>query len=64
MIRRRFPTGTLAFTGSSSVAALVALEALLIGGALVLLDPERKQRRGSRMGRRRPKSFLKVTLPE
>jgi hypothetical protein len=64
VIRRRFPTGTLAFTGSSSVAALFALEALIIGGALVLLDPERKQRRGSRMGRRRAKSFLKVTLPE
>ena len=45
IVRRRFPTGTLAFTGSSSFAALLALEALLIGGALVMLDPERSEPR-------------------
>ncbi len=64
IIDRRFPTGTLAFTGSSSFAALVAVEALLVGGAFMLVDPERTSRRSSRMGRRRPKSFLSVTLPK
>ncbi|MGO9875583.1 MAG: hypothetical protein ACLPVY_17505 [Acidimicrobiia bacterium] len=63
LVIEKFPTGTLAFTGSSGVAALVALEAILIGGALVLMDPQRKIRRASRM-HRRPKSFLSVTLPK
>ncbi len=64
IIDRRFPTGTLAFTGSSSFAALVALEALLVGAALMLVDPERTSRRASHISRRRPKSFLSVTLPK
>jgi hypothetical protein len=62
IVVRHFPTGTLAFTGSSSFAALLALEALLIGCALVMLNPERRNR-ASRV-RRRSKSFLKVTLPK
>ena len=64
IIDRRFPTGTLAFTGSSSFAALVALEALLVGAALMLVDPERTSRRASHINRRRSKSFLSVTLPK
>jgi hypothetical protein len=60
-----FPSGTLAFTGSSSgLAAMFGFEALLVGGALACLDPERRRRRLARFGlRRRPKSFLQVTLP-
>jgi hypothetical protein len=65
VVNRPFPQGTLAFTGSSSgKAALFGLEALLIGGALACLDPDRA-RRVARMGRRGrfPKKFLRVTLP-
>jgi hypothetical protein len=65
VVNRPFPRGTLAFTGSSSgKAALFGLEALLIGGALACLDPDRA-RRVARMGRRGrfPKKFLRVTLP-
>ena len=65
IVNRPFPRGTLAFTGSSSgKAALFGLEALLIGGALACLDPDRA-RRVARMGRRGrfPKKFLRVTLP-
>jgi hypothetical protein len=61
-----FPTGTLAFTGSrSGLAAMFGFEALLVGGALACLDPERRRRRLARFAqlRRRPKSFLQVTLP-
>ena len=59
------PQGTLAFTGSSSaLAASFGFEALLIGGALACADPERRRRRFARFAyRRRPKSFLQVTLP-
>jgi hypothetical protein len=64
IIRRRFPTGTLAFTGSSSFAALAAIVALLVGSAFLLADPERTSRRASRISRRRAKSFLSVTLPK
>ena len=65
VVNRPFPRGTLAFTGSSSGrAALFGLEALLLGGALACLDPDRA-RRVARMGRhgRFPKRFLRVTLP-
>jgi hypothetical protein len=64
LVVQRFPTGTLAFTGSSGLAALIALEAVVIGGALVLMDPERRLRRASGHTKRRPKSFLSVTLPK
>ena len=62
---QQFPQGTLAFTGSSSsLVATVGFEALLIGGALACLDPERRRRRWARfVHRRSPKSFLQVTLP-
>ena len=61
----QFPQGTLAFTGSScALAASFGFEALLIGGALACLDPERRRRRFARLtSRRHPKSFLQVTLP-
>jgi len=65
VVNRPFPRGTLAFTGSSSgKAALFGLEALLLGGALACLHPDRA-RRVARMGRhgRFPKRFLRVTLP-
>jgi len=62
IVHTTFPTGTLAFTGSSGVAALVGLEALLIGGALAFLDPDRRQG-FARFGRRRPRKSLHVTLP-
>ena len=62
VIHRTFPTGTLAFTGSSGMAAVVGAEALLIGGALAFLDPERRQG-FARFGRRRPRKSLHVTLP-
>ena len=65
VIVRRFPRGTLAFTGSSSgTAAMLGLEALLIGGALACLNPDRA-RRMTRLGRRgrTAQKFLKVTLP-
>jgi hypothetical protein len=65
IVNRPFPTGTLAFTGSSSgKAAMFGLEALLIGAALACLDPDRA-RRMARFGRpgRAPKKFLRVTLP-
>jgi hypothetical protein len=58
-----FPTGTLAFTGSSMVAAVIGLIAVMIGTALACLDPDRKQGRFARTGRRLPRSFLKVTMP-
>ena len=64
VVRRRSRPARWRSPAAAPVAALLALEALLIGGALVMLDPERKKRRGSRMGRRRPKSFLRVTLPK
>ena len=63
---QQFPQGTLAFTGSSSgLAATFGCEALLVGGALACLDPERRRRRLARFAynRHRPKSFLQVTLP-
>jgi hypothetical protein len=65
VVRRSFPRGTLAFTGSSSgTAAMFGLEALLIGGALACMNPDRA-RSVARFGRRRrnPKKFLNVTLP-
>ena len=65
IVRRHFPTGTLAFTGSSSgKAAMLGLEALLLGGALACLNPD-KARRAARFGRRgrAPRKFLSVTLP-
>jgi hypothetical protein len=62
VIHRTFPTGTLAFTGSSGMAAVVGFFALLIGGALALLDPQRAQG-FARFGRRRPRKSLHVTLP-
>jgi hypothetical protein len=65
VVQRSFPQGTLAFTGSSSgKAAMFGLEALLLGGALACLDPDRA-RRMARFGRRGrfPKKFLRVTLP-
>jgi hypothetical protein len=65
VVVRRFPTGTLAFTGSSSGrAAMFGLEALLIGGALACLNPD-KARRVARFGRRgrASRKFLNVTLP-
>lgn len=61
-----FPEGTLAFTGSSSgIAATFGFEALLVGGALACLNPERRRRKLARFAylRHRPKSFLQVTLP-
>jgi hypothetical protein len=65
IIVRRFPRGTLAFTGSrSGTAAMFGLEALLIGGALACMNPDRA-RRMARFGRRRRTAhrFLNVTLP-
>ena len=65
-VPQQFPTGTLAFTGSSSrLAAMFGFEAMLIGAALACLDPERRRRRLARFAnlRRGPKSFLRVTLP-
>jgi hypothetical protein len=62
LVHRSFPTGTLAFTGSSGAAALVGLEALLIGGALACLDPNRRQG-FAQLGRRRLRKSLQVTLP-
>jgi hypothetical protein len=62
LVHQSFPTGTLAFTGSSGAAALVGLEALLIGGALACLDPNRRQG-FAQLGRRRPRKSLQVTLP-
>jgi hypothetical protein len=65
VIVRRFPRGTLAFTGSSSgTAAMFGLEALLIGAALACLNPDRAKRmaRFGRRGRSAHK-FLNVTLP-
>jgi hypothetical protein len=65
IVVRRFPRGSLAFTGSrSGTAAMVGLEALLIGGALACLNPDRA-RRMARFGRRRRAGhkFLNVTLP-
>jgi hypothetical protein len=62
--QQSFPSGTLAFTGSSGLAAMFGFEALLVGAALACLDPERRRRRLARFARlRRPKSFLQVTLP-
>ena len=64
--QQQFPQGTLAFTGSSSgIAATFGFEALLVGGALACLDPERKRRRLARFAyaRHRPKAYLSVTLP-
>lgn len=65
IVHRTFPTGTLAFTGSSRLAAVVGLQALLIGIALACMDPDRKRRGAARVGRRlrRRKSSLNVTLP-
>jgi hypothetical protein len=62
IIHRRFPTGTLAFTGSSSGAAIVGLGALLIGGALAWGDPDRGQG-FARFGKKRPRKSLHITLP-
>jgi hypothetical protein len=63
-VQQPFPQGTLAFTGSSSgVAAMFGFEALLVGGALACLDPERRRRRMAQFAYRRPKAFLHVTLP-
>jgi hypothetical protein len=62
LVHRSFPTGTLAFTGSSGAAALVGLVALLVGGALVCLDPNRRQG-FAQFARRRPRRSLQVTLP-
>ncbi len=59
-----FPQGTLAFTGShSGTAAMFGLEALLVGGALAALGPERRRRRLAQFAERRPKAHLHVTLP-
>ena len=62
LVHRSFPTGTLAFTGSSGAAAAVGFLALLIGGSLACLDPERRQD-FMQLGRRRPRKSLHVTLP-
>jgi hypothetical protein len=63
-VPQRFPQGTLAFTGSSSgIAAMFGFEALLVGGALACLDPERRRRRMAQFAYHRPKAFLHVTLP-
>jgi hypothetical protein len=62
IVHRRFPTGTLAFTGSSGAAAIFGLVSLLVGGALACLDPDRRQGY-ARLGRRRPRKSLHVTLP-
>ncbi len=62
VVHRSFPTGTLAFTGSGTAAAMVGLEALLIGGALVLVDPTRRQG-FAQLGRRRQQKSLRVTIP-
>jgi len=64
-VAQPFPQGTLAFTGSSSgTAAMFGFEALLIGGALAFLDPERRRRRMANFAyAHRPKRFLQVTLP-
>jgi hypothetical protein len=63
-VPQQFPQGTLAFTGSSSgVAAMFGFEALLVGGALACLDPERRRRRMAQFAYHRPKAFLHVTLP-
>jgi hypothetical protein len=62
-VPQQVPQGTLAFTGSSSgVAAMFGFEALLVGGALACLDPERRRRRMAQFAYR-PKTFLHVTLP-
>jgi hypothetical protein len=59
-----FPQGSLAFTGSSSgLAAMFGFEALLVGGALACLNPERRRRRLAQFAYSRPKAFLQVTLP-
>jgi len=65
IVAQSFPTGTLAFTGSSGLAAMFGFEALLVGGALACLDPDRRRRRLARFAyaRHEPKSFLRVTLP-
>ena len=65
IVHRTFPTGTLAFTGSSRLAAVVGLEALLIGAVLACMDTDRKKRGAARVGRRlrRRKPSLNVTLP-
>ena len=65
VVAQQFPQGTLAFTGSSSgVAAMFGFEALLVGGALACLDPERRRRRLQGLAyMHRPKRFLHVTLP-
>ena len=65
IVHRTFPTGTLAFTGSSRLAALIGFEALLIGGVLACMDPDRKKRGAARFSRRLrgPKKSLNVTLP-
>jgi hypothetical protein len=63
-VAQPFPQGTLAFTGSSSgIAAMFGVEALLVGGALACLDPERRRRRLAQFAYHRPKAFLHVTLP-
>jgi hypothetical protein len=41
---------------------MFGFEALLIGGALACVDPERRRRRLAYFAHR-PKSFLQVTLP-
>jgi hypothetical protein len=62
VVHRSFPTGTLAFTGSSSGAAVAGLIALMVGAVLVCLDP--KQRAGfAEIGRRRPRKSFQVTIP-
>jgi hypothetical protein len=65
IVHRTFPTGTLAFTGSSRLAAVIGFEALLVGGVLACMDPDRKKRGAARFSRRlrRPKKSLSVTLP-
>lgn len=63
-VTQPFPQGTLAFTGSSSgVAAMFGFEALLVGGALACVNPERRRRRLAQFAYHRPKAFLHVTLP-
>ncbi len=61
IVQRRFPTGTLAFTGSSTGAAVVGLGALLVGGVLAWGDPDRGQ--GFARFRKRTRKSLHVTLP-
>jgi hypothetical protein len=62
LVHRSFPTGTLAFTGSSGAAAVAGLIALLVGGMLVCLDPNRRQGFAA-LARRRPRRSLQVTIP-